>query len=91
MVAGVTFFRKRRSLRTDRWTEILFRALTARVAQRWRFISFRGKHGGERHELERAAANRLAKRGGLRPARLERATSWFVAAFGCERRYAAFY
>lgn len=32
---------------TDRWTEILFRALTARVANRWRFVSFRGVHGGE--------------------------------------------
>ena len=32
---------------TDRWTEILFRALTARVAQRRRFVSFRGTGGGE--------------------------------------------
>ncbi len=32
---------------TDRWTEILFRALTARVAKRWRFVSFRGESGGE--------------------------------------------
>ncbi len=32
---------------TDRWTEILFRALTARVAERWRFVSFRGAGGGE--------------------------------------------
>jgi hypothetical protein len=32
---------------TDRWTEILFRALTARVAKRWRFVSFRGTAGGE--------------------------------------------
>ena len=32
---------------TDRWSEILFRALAARVAKRWRFISFRGVKGGE--------------------------------------------
>ena len=32
---------------TDRWTEILFRALTAKVAKRWRFVSFRGNGGGE--------------------------------------------
>lgn len=32
---------------TDRWTEILFRALTSRVAKRWRFVSFRGLGGGE--------------------------------------------
>jgi hypothetical protein len=31
----------------DRWTEILFRALAARVAKRWRFVSFRGATGGE--------------------------------------------
>jgi hypothetical protein len=32
---------------TDKWTEILFRALTYRVAMRWRFASFRGSNGGE--------------------------------------------
>jgi len=32
---------------TDRWTEILFRALSNRVAKRWRFVSFRGMGGGE--------------------------------------------
>jgi hypothetical protein len=32
---------------TDRWTETLFRALAARVAKRWRFVSFRGTGGGE--------------------------------------------
>jgi hypothetical protein len=32
---------------TDRWTEIMFRALSSRVAKRWRFVSFRGKGGGE--------------------------------------------
>jgi hypothetical protein len=32
---------------TDRWTEILFRALSSRVAKRWRFVSFRGKDRGE--------------------------------------------
>jgi hypothetical protein len=34
---------------TDRWTEILFRALTSRVAKRWRFVSFRGIGGREWH------------------------------------------
>ena len=33
--------------RTDKWTEILFRALSNRVAKRWRFVSFRGLEGGE--------------------------------------------
>lgn len=32
---------------TDRWAEILFKALSARAAQRWRFVSFRGLGGGE--------------------------------------------
>lgn len=32
---------------TDKWTEILFRALAARVAKRWRFVSFRGVGGAE--------------------------------------------
>jgi hypothetical protein len=32
---------------TDRWTEILFKALSARAAQRWRFVSFCGLGGGE--------------------------------------------
>ena len=32
---------------TDRWTEILFKSLSARAAQRWRFVSFRGLGGGE--------------------------------------------
>jgi len=27
---------------TGRWAEIIFRALSARVASRWRFVSFRG-------------------------------------------------
>jgi len=33
--------------KTDKWTEILFRALAARVSKRWRFVSFRGAGGGE--------------------------------------------
>jgi hypothetical protein len=37
----------RKAGNTDRWTEILFRALASRVARRWRFVSFRGKGGGE--------------------------------------------
>jgi hypothetical protein len=36
-----------RAAKTDRWTEILFRALSNRVANRWRFVSFRGAGGGE--------------------------------------------
>jgi hypothetical protein len=37
----------RKAATTDRWTEILFRALAGRVAKRWRFVSFRGAAGGE--------------------------------------------
>jgi len=36
-----------KAAKTDRWTEILFRALSNRVAKRWRFVSFRGAGGGE--------------------------------------------
>jgi hypothetical protein len=32
---------------TGRWAEIIFRALSARVANRWQFISFRGTRKGE--------------------------------------------
>jgi len=32
---------------TGRWAEIIFRALSARVARRWRFVSFRGSDHGE--------------------------------------------
>jgi hypothetical protein len=32
---------------TGRWAEILFRALSSRVANRWQFISFRGAGKGE--------------------------------------------
>jgi hypothetical protein len=32
----------KRAANTDRWTEILLRALSNRVAYRWRFVSFRG-------------------------------------------------
>src|SRR4029450_6606061 len=32
---------------TGRWAEILFRALSARVANRWQFMSFRGAKKGE--------------------------------------------
>jgi hypothetical protein len=31
-----------KTIETDKWTEILFRALSNRVAKRWRFVSFRG-------------------------------------------------
>lgn len=37
----------KKAANTDRWTEILFRALTSRIATRWRFVSFRGAGGGE--------------------------------------------
>jgi hypothetical protein len=37
----------KKAANTDRWTEILFRALSNRVAKRWRFVSFRGAGGGE--------------------------------------------
>jgi len=39
--------RRQKAANTDRWTEILFRALSNRVAKRWRFVSFRGLGGGE--------------------------------------------
>ena len=32
---------------TGRWAEIIFRALSSRVAKRWQFISFRGANKGE--------------------------------------------
>jgi hypothetical protein len=32
---------------TGRWAEIIFRALSSRVAKRWHFVSFRGTEGGE--------------------------------------------
>lgn len=36
-----------RAHRTGRWAEIIFRALSARAAKRWRFVSFRGLGSGE--------------------------------------------
>lgn len=33
---------------TGRWAEIIFRALSSRVADRWRFVSFRGVNKSER-------------------------------------------
>ena len=38
---------QKKAATTDKWTEILFRALSSRVAKRWRFVSFRGAGGGE--------------------------------------------
>ena len=32
---------------TGRWAETMLRALGSRVAKRWKFVSFRGKKGGE--------------------------------------------
>jgi hypothetical protein len=60
--------------RTGRWAEIIFRALSARVAKRWRFVSFRGTDQGEwRGAVDVLAirkdttqpANPLLKRGDL--------------------------
>lgn len=36
-----------KAIRTDRWTETMFRALTAQVASRWKFVSFRGPNKRE--------------------------------------------
>lgn len=36
-----------KAIRTDRWTETMFRALTAKVASRWKFVSFRGPNNRE--------------------------------------------
>ena len=32
---------------TDKWTEIIMRAIAQKVAKRWKFVSFRGSRGGE--------------------------------------------
>ena len=32
---------------TDKWTEIIMRAITKKVAKRWRIVTFRGRNGGE--------------------------------------------
>lgn len=45
--AGSSNSAVKKAANTDRWTEILFRALASRVAKRWRFVSFRGVSGGE--------------------------------------------
>ena len=37
----------RKARHTDRWTEIILRAVSTKVAKRWRFVSFRGKNHGE--------------------------------------------
>jgi len=39
--------RAKKAIKTGKWTEILFKALSKRVADRWRFVSFRGMGGGE--------------------------------------------
>jgi hypothetical protein len=36
-----------KALTTGRWAEIIFRALSSRVAKRWRFVAFRGIAKGE--------------------------------------------
>ena len=46
-MAGNLLTSSQRAANTDCWTEILFRALSNRVAKRWRFVSFRGLGGGE--------------------------------------------
>lgn len=59
---------------TGRWAEIIFRALSSRVASRWKFISFRGTGKGEwRGVVDLIAirkdtsqpSNQLLKRGDL--------------------------
>ena len=35
------------ALKTDKWTETIMRAISSKVAKRWRFISFRSKKGRE--------------------------------------------
>jgi hypothetical protein len=35
------------AIKTDKWTEIMFLALTNQVAYRWKFINFRGKKNRE--------------------------------------------
>lgn len=37
----------KKALATDRWTEIIMRAITKKVANRWKFVSFRSKKGRE--------------------------------------------
>jgi hypothetical protein len=65
---------QKKAANTDRWTEILFRALSARSARRWRFVSFRGLGGGEWRGIvdilairkdTRASKHRLLKSGDL--------------------------
>ena len=41
----VTAYKK--ALLTDKWTEIIMRAVTKKVANRWRLVSFRSKQGRE--------------------------------------------
>jgi len=57
-----------RAAETDRWTEILFRALSNRGAKRWRFVSFRGTVMPEwwRRPLTAAPADDLESRTPLR-------------------------
>jgi hypothetical protein len=63
-----------KAVRTDRWTEIMFRALSARSSTRWRFVSFRGAGRREWRGIvdmvairkdTRAPASDLLKRGDL--------------------------
>ena len=36
-----------KSIKTDKWTEIILRAVGNKVARRWKFVSFRGPHKRE--------------------------------------------
>jgi hypothetical protein len=47
MVTEIDFTPPERAHATGRWADILFRALSSRVAIRWRFVSFRGSGQGE--------------------------------------------
>jgi hypothetical protein len=38
---------QQKAVATDKWTEIIMRAIAKKVAKRWKFVSFRGSRGGE--------------------------------------------
>jgi hypothetical protein len=59
---------------TGRWAETIFRALSSRIADRWKFVSFRGANKGEWRGVvdliairknSRQPAGELLKRGDL--------------------------
>ena len=38
---------QKKSVKTSQWAETMAKAIGSRLARRWRFVSFRGKKGGE--------------------------------------------